>query len=188
MGSWTALVASALIGALVLLSVIRFNEDVTEDMYLDMMEHVAHEQLMETVRVLEYDFSRIGLGINDPTEPVITRADSVSFTFHLDYDGNGIIDSVRYYLGDLNSAANTENPRDRVLFRVENGGPPTPVSSGLTEFHLEYFDAQGNPAASLDQITTIVLDIACESTVIYDGRFARQAWQGRFSPQTLVAK
>ncbi len=188
MGSWTALVASTVIGTLVLLSILRFNEDVSVDLYADVLEKITYEQMMETASILEYDFSRIGYGINDPTVTVITQAAADSVTFLLDINDDGLVDSVQYHLGDTTSASSTPNPRDKILYRVVNGGSPMPASSGLTEFQLTYYDAVGNTTTVLQDITTIEINMTFESTIIYDGRFARLTWHAKISPSNLVNK
>ncbi|RMD98514.1 MAG: hypothetical protein D6814_07425 [Calditrichaeota bacterium] len=187
MGSWTALISSALIGTLVLLSLMQFNQDVSADLNLDMLEHVTYNEMAETVDILKFDLNRIGLGINDPSEPKITLADSTALAFWLDIEGDGIVDSIRYVLGDLNSASATENPRDRILYRVVNSGAAESVSSGLTSLTFKYYDNLGNETSDPSLIRTVEVSLTFESTIIYDGRFARLAWQGKISPPNLVS-
>jgi hypothetical protein len=186
MGSWIALVGSFVIGGMVLLRVWQFHHDFSRDQYLDTIEHIAYSNLDEVVRLIEYDFSRIGLGINDPKQSILTLADSTDLRFYLDADGNGTLETLRYYLSDTIAAAITDNPRDRILYRVVNGGTPERISTGLTGFMIKYYDAAGNKSSDLQKIKTFIVRLEMESDIIYDGRYPRLIWEGKITPPNLV--
>ncbi len=186
MGSWISLIASIVIGGLVLMSFGRFNNDVTRDMYLDTLDNAAYGNLDEVVRIIEYDLSRIGLGINDPKQAVLIQADSTDLRFYLDSDGNGVLETMRYYLSTTTAAASTENPRDKFLYRVVNGGTPQVISSGLTDFKIKYYDAAGNVSTNLTQIRTFEVSLTMESEIIYDNQYPKLVWQGRITPPGLM--
>ncbi len=186
MGSWISLIASTIIGGLVLLSFTRFSNDVSRDALFDTLDNAAYGNLAEIVQLLEYDFSRIGLGINDPTQAVLIKADSTDLRFYLDSDDNGVLETMRYYLGDVTSAASTDNPNDKILYRVVNGGPPEAVSAGLTDFKVRYYDGAGNKSANLSQIKTFEVNLIIENDILYDKQHPRMVWQGKFTPPNLV--
>ena len=180
------MISSFVIGGLVLVSFGRFSTDVSRDLYMDTLDSAVHGNLGELVLIIEYDFSRIGLGVNDPEQPVLINADSTDLSFYLDSNGDGTLETMRYYLGDSTSAVATGNPRDKLLYRVVNGGAAEEISSGLTEFKIEYYDANGNQTADLSQINTFVVSLSIESGVIYDDEYPRMHWQGRITPPNLV--
>lgn len=182
------MIASAFIGSLVLLSFGRFTNDVSRDAFFDTLDNAAYGNLAETAQLIEYDFSRIGFGISDPTEDVLILADSTELHFYLDNDGNGVIDSMRYYLGDSTSAGATDNPNDKTLYRVVNAGPPKAISRGLTDFKVKYYDAAGNETANLAQIKTLVIDLSFESDYVIDNQQPALVWQGRVTPPNLVTR
>jgi hypothetical protein len=186
MGSWLSVIASIVIGGLVLLSFGRFNHDVNKDMYLDVLDNAAYGNLAEVVRIIEYDFFRIGLNINDPKQAVLVQASPTELRFNLDSDGNNVVETMRYYLGDSTSAASTNNPRDKVLYRVVNGGTPQAISAGLTDFRIKYFTVVGNQTTVLDSIRTFEVSITMESDIIYDNQYPKMFWQGRVTPPSLV--
>jgi hypothetical protein len=181
------LIGSAVIGGLVMMSMGRFTNDVTEDLYLSTMEDAAYGNMTDLAQLLEFDFSRIGLGVNDPQMDAVTPVDSTDLTFYLDRDDDGTIDSIRYYLGDLASAASTENPRDKILYRVVNGSSEE-HSVGLTDFEVKYYDKLGNETTDPDLIKTFEVNLEVESPYVYDGQHPTLVWRGRFTPPNLVVR
>jgi hypothetical protein len=180
------LIASSVIGGLMLMSFTRFSNDLSRDAFLDTLDNAAYHNLAEIVEIIEADLSRIGLGINDPTQAVFIQAGATDLRFYLDGNGDGVIDSIRYYLGDVTSAASTENPNDKILYRVVNNGPPEAISAGLTDFDIEYYDGAGNVAGSLSQIRTFEVSLELESGQLYDQQGPKMVWQGKFTPPNLV--
>ncbi len=186
MGSWLALISSAIIGGMVLLQLSRFNNDVQRDSYLNMMEDVAYNNLEEVLSIVEYDFARIGQNINDPSETVVLFADSTDFQYQLDSNGDGVFETMRYYLSDTTALAYTDNPRDRILYRVVNGGAPEKISSGLTEFEMTYYNEAGAETTNMSIMKSFGVRIVVESEVVYDGDYSKVAWQTRVTPTALV--
>lgn len=188
MGSWIALIASTVIGSLVLLSFQRFNSDVSREAYIETLGHMAYGNLDETKRLIEYDFSRIGLGLNDPSVAIFTQAAATDVTFKMDSDGNGVAETMRYYLSTTAAASVTENPNDKLLLRQTNGGTAQTMASGLTDFKIQYFDANGNETADLAAIRTLVVSLTMESKYRSDADYPKLLWQGRFTPPSLVVQ
>lgn len=188
MGSWIALIASTVIGSLVLLSFQRFNNDVNREAYIDTLGHVAYANMDETKRLIEYDFTRIGLGMNDPAVATFTQAAATDVTFKMDSDGNGVAETMRYYLSTTAAASGTANPNDKLLLRQINGGTAQTMASGLTDFKIQYFDAAGNETADLSAIRTLVVSLTLESDYGADTDYPKLVWQGRFTPPSLVVQ
>ncbi len=189
MGSWITLIASIVIGGLVLLSFQRFNNDVSQAAMVETLDHIAYNNLDEVKSVIEYDFSRIGQGNNDPKVVTFSEADPTEVTFKIDTDGNGTLETMRYYLSTTSdaNALNTANPNDKVLYRVLNGGAPQIVASGLTNFKIQYFNYDGNAAANFAAIKTLVVSLTMESDYAASGaEYPKLFWQGRITPQSLV--
>jgi len=186
MGSYIALVASSMIGTLVLLSFMRFTNDVNVSNYQDILEEINYEQLVSLVEIIEADFALAGFQVNDPRTAPIVVARSSEFAFLRDEDGDGNLETVRYRLGDKNSADMTENPNDRMLFRSINNGKEEPISAGLTTFYLSYLDGQGHGTSNLSKIRMLKVFVTVESTSPLDGRYARLPWATRISPKNLL--
>jgi hypothetical protein len=188
MSSWIALIASIVIGGMVLLSFQRFNNDVSEDALTETLDHIAYDNLDEVKRVIEYDFSRIGQGDNDPKTETFSEMAATAVTFKIDTDGNGTLETMRYYLSTTSdaNALNTANPNDKVLYRVFNIGTPQIVATGLTAFKVQYFDSEGNVAANFAAIRTLVVSLTMESNYGAGDDYPKLFWQGRITPPSLV--
>jgi hypothetical protein len=188
MGSWITLIGSIVIGGLVLLSFQSFSNDVNREAYIETMDHIAYGNMDETKRLIEYDFSRIGLGMNDPSVAAFTQATATDVTFKMDSDGNGAAETVRYYLSTTAAASATENPNDKFLMRKINNGTAQTMATGLTDFKIQYFDARGNETATLAAIRTLVVSLTMESDYGADADYPKLLWQGRFTPPSLVVQ
>lgn len=186
MNSWLALIASTVIGGMVLLWFNGFRNDVQQDSYMNLLEDLSYDNLAEVTDIIEYDFSRIGLGVNDPRDVAVLNADSTDFTFKLDANNDGVFETIRYYLSATSAAAYTPNPNDRILFRVENGGTPGKISSGLTDFKITYYDDAGAPTTVPAAMRSFGVRILMENEIIYDNQTPMLSWESRFTPSALT--
>ncbi|MDZ7360142.1 MAG: hypothetical protein ONB46_05370 [candidate division KSB1 bacterium] len=191
MGSWITLIGSIVIGSLILLSVQQFSQEVSRDIYADTLDNIAYSNLDELKRIIEYDFSRIGLGVNDPSQAVLTNATATDITFRMDSDSNGVLETMRYYLSTTTdaAAAATPNPNDKALYRVVNGGTPAIVSTGLTDFKIQYYNSAGSETTNLSSIRTLVVSLTLESnyaSFASSNEYPKLIWHQRFTPPSLV--
>lgn len=186
MSAWIALIGSIVIGALILVSFQQFQSDVTRDLYVNTIENMTYNNLDGVTSLVEYDFSRIGYGINDPSVVAITQTDTTGLWYRLDSNGDRVLENVHYYLSDVNAASMTPNPYDRLLLRQVSGGTPDTVATGVRSFRLTYYDADGNIAASPFDIKTLVVSLTLESSFAYDNEYPRFVWQKRITPTSLV--
>jgi hypothetical protein len=181
MGSQTIIdiIGSFIIFGWLLLMSLRMNTANNENMQTYRGELLVQENLVEVTKLLEYDFRKIGFcrepnNLPDPTK-AITRADSDQIRFLTDVDRgsgpDGIVDTVTYYLGPTSELNLTQNPRDRLLYRVVSGYPAKGSNLGVTYFNLKYFDSEGtqlpSPVASTDlqRIQTIQISLVVENTM-----------------------
>jgi hypothetical protein len=185
MQSWIALIASAVIGSLVLLSFGRFSNDVTRDMYLDTLDNATYGTMDNTARVIDYDLSRIGQGVNDPTISIITQADSTDLRYVMDSDSNGALENVRYYLSTAAAASSSPNPNDRFLYRVIDGNSQV-LTAGISSFKIKYYDGSGGTAATPSDIRTLEVHLEIENEIGYDNQYPKVIWQGKITPPSLV--
>jgi type II secretory pathway component PulJ len=181
MGSQTIIdiIGSFIIFGWLLLMSLRMNTANSENMQTYRGELLVQENLVEVTKLLEYDFRKIGYcrepnNLPDPTKAIV-RADSNRLQFLTDVDRgsgpDGVVDTMTYYLGDTTELALTQNPRDRLLYRVVNGYPAKGSNLGVSYFNLKYYDSQGNlittPVATgdLQRIQTIQISLVVENTM-----------------------
>jgi hypothetical protein len=174
------IIGSFLLFGWLLLSTIRVGTANSENMQSYGGELLVQENLVEVTKLLEYDFRKIGYckepnKLPDPTRAILL-ADSTRIKFLSDVDitgsgPDGNLDSVYYYLGPVSDLASTNNPRDRLLYRVVDTEPAKGANLGVTSFRLLYFDGQGNlmtppvTGGNLQKIQTIQISLIIENTV-----------------------
>lgn len=190
MGSQTILdlIASTVVFSSLLLMALRLNASVSQNLQAYGNDLVVQQNLVEVVKLLEYDFRKIGY-CKDPTKipdpsDAIRYADSIKIKFYTDLataaypQGDGNLDSIQYYLGAF--VPETPNPFDRLLYRVENNQTPVGVNLGLTTFNLQYYDSDklaiSYPITDYGEIATMQITIRCENLAAwtvnqYSGRF-----------------
>ncbi|MBX3009284.1 MAG: hypothetical protein KF816_14785 [Melioribacteraceae bacterium] len=187
------ILGSTVIGGLLLLILFRMNDTAVENNYLYSGERIVQQNLVEIVKLIEYDFRKIGYcydwtKLADPSM-VILAATNNRITFLTDFIssanpyGDGVVDTLTYYLGNKSDLTVTPNPNDMILYRLENqtklvsSGKAMGSNLGVTEFNLTYFDASGDRITSMPKappfgIASIQLDIAVENPAAYGNDYS----------------
>jgi type II secretory pathway component PulJ len=201
------IVGSTVIGGLLLIILMRMNMTSSQNNYDYTGERIVQQNLVDVVQLLEYDFRKIGYCKGQNQTPIvqskaILQADSTSITYQTDLPiitsplsdlqyGDGVIDTVHYYIGPTSELSSTPNPRDRILYRVVNHDTPKGSDLGITRFHLTYYDALGNQLGTTSNplpstppllIASIQIEVAVEnSTAVIDttGGKVAYSWEKR---------
>jgi hypothetical protein len=181
-GTLLDILGSTIIGGMLLMILLRMNDAAVQNNYNYTGERIVQQNLVDVVKLLEYDFRKIGYCANWQAFPNpalgIIRADSNRIHFLTDLVttgnpfGDGIMDTLKYYLGPTSELTVTPNPYDRLLYRVVNSNTPRGSNLGITQFKLTYFDANGDriismPASPPLGIAAIQIDIAVENPAAY---------------------
>ena len=191
MGTMIDLVASIIIGGMMVGIMLKLNGNAAQNVYLNSGEVICQQNLVNQAQILETDFRRIGYcsdytNIQDPTK-VFLAADTASIKFIADINTDGKMDTIYYYLGLASALSATANPRDKILYRSVNGVVPTGSDAGITRFYLVYFDYNGDTihcpvtAANLPLITDIELNMNIENTTIDNSQIYAYWRQERLS-------
>ena len=186
------ILGSTIVGGLLLLILFRMSTASNANTYKNGGELIVQQDLAEVVKLIEYDFRKIGYCKNynmipDPSKS-ITSANDTSITFLTDVanpptypNGDGIVDTMHYYLGSTSELSETPNPADRLLYRVINHDTPAGSNLGITMFHLTYFGTLGNhittPVAQPGEIATIRIDLEVQNAVAYDEQYSSVFWR-----------
>jgi type II secretory pathway component PulJ len=188
------ILGSTIAGGMLLMILFRLNDAAVQNSYNYTADLIVQQNLVEVITLLEYDFKKIGYckdwtKIPDPSKAII-YADSTDIKFLTDVDNNGVVDTMRYYVGQPSALTDTPNPRDRMLYRVVNNATPASANLGVTQFHLRYFDALQQelslPISNFSQIQTIQLNITVESSYSYANDYSKVFWrQIRLSAKNL---
>lgn len=179
-------IASSIIIGGVLLSIAwRLNDAATEKTYNNSNELSLQQNIAVVGRIIEHDFRKIGYcadwnKLPDPSKAIV-YADTSEIKFLTDYDADGNLDSIRYYLGPTSELSSTPNPRDRMLYTVLNNEVPKSSNLGVTQFYLVFFDALGDtippPVTTAGLINSIEVNLTVESVAAYDEKYSSAFWR-----------
>lgn len=159
------IVGSFLIAGFVLMMGLRLNANVANSNQSYKADVIVQESLVSLVQSVEFDFRKMGYGVEDPTT-VLRLADSTHIVFLSDVDNDEVVDTVAWYLGG--PVTSTPNPNDKILYR-RVVYPKTGVTSlvgglpGVTRFSLKYLNQEGAPAQFLSQIWIVETTMRVES-------------------------
>jgi hypothetical protein len=187
MGSSTMIdiIASFIIAGFILLMIVNLNQTLAESTYVTTNDLSVQTNMTTLVKIIETDFRRIGYCANPSNFPDPTKAmrevQPHSIKFLTDVDGNGNIDSIRYWVGDTTSCRKTANPRDVMLYRQINQQTAQQFSLGVVTFDFLYFsalmDSLSFPISNPAQVNSIRLSILLESPYAYDTTYSYSYWR-----------
>lgn len=209
MGSQTILdlITSTIVFGTLTLIALRLNGSTMENATAFREDLIVQQNLVAVSELLEYDFRKIAYCkdytvISSPTE-AIRYADTSKIVFWTDLAtlaepyGDGVLDSITYYVGPTSELLSTPNPNDRLIYRIENDAAPIGVYMGVSTFHMQYYDALRNqlstPVDSCQLIQYMQITIQVEHPVkwtkFYNVATYDTVYQSAFWRQVrLVAK
>ncbi|NUN68727.1 MAG: hypothetical protein HUU02_03350 [Bacteroidetes bacterium] len=202
MGSQTILdlIASTIVFGTLMLIALRLNGSTMENMSAFREDLIVQQNLVAVSELLEHDFRKIAYCkdyevISSPTL-AIRYADTSKIIFWTDLPtvanpyGDGVLDSLTYYIGPTSELTSTPNPNDRLIYRVENNATPIGVYMGVSTFNLQYYDALRNklstPVDSCQLIQYMQITIQVEhpvkwtkyyNTATYDTVYQSAFWR-----------
>ncbi len=135
--------------------------------------------LTTVVEMIETDFRKIGYcrtwqKMADPTLS-LRIADSTRIRFLADYNNDGNVDSVTYWLGPPSELTDTPNPNDCYLYRQINANTAQKMNFGLTRFSFTYRNAEDStlsfPIPNPRMAYYLTLTIAVSSPAPYTQQY-----------------
>lgn len=183
MSTMLDLVGSFVIGGMLLIMILNVNTNFNQMSTEDRLELMVQENLAELIAEIEYDFRKIGYGVQNPAL-AISSADTSSITFWADLDNDGSLDQVTYLLGLPGEVPGTANPRDRILHRTVNG-QSIGNSLGVVDFQLTLYDVSGSVTTDVSMTKYLDYYLLLESPFPVDSTYARSAWTGTIRPKNL---
>ena len=163
--------ASVILG-MIILTIMNVNINMTQENWKGMVELNTQTEAIQLARIIEFDFYKIGFRVPPAARPSFMVADSEHVKFKTNLgDQNGVIDIVEYGLGG--PVLNSKNPRDRMLFRVENV-TKVYINYSVIGFHISYYDSNdvkmNTPVsgASLNLIRSLKVNLKLESPEPFD--------------------
>ncbi|MEP0821967.1 MAG: hypothetical protein HRF44_03880 [Ignavibacterium sp.] len=170
------IIGSFVIAGFLFLMTMRLNQSAQETSAAYHIQLNLQTNLTTMVSILEYDLRKIGYcrdfkKIPDPTKSLLL-ADSTRIKFLCDYNNDGNLDSIYYWLGDPSELTDTPNPRDRFLYKQTNNLTPEKWNFGVTTFRLKYYDALGDsvnfPIADPSIVYSMEISVQVQAADPYD--------------------
>ena len=185
------ILGSTIIGGMLLLILLRLNDSAVANSFQYNGELIIQKNLVEVVKLLEFDLRKIGYcadwtALPDPSKSIIA-VDTSSITYLTDLptsanpNGDGVVDTLRYYLGDAEELSSTPNPNDRMLYRKVNSNSPLGANLGVTKFEFKFYNTFGNeipfPIVVPGEIQSMQIDLAVEDIAAYNNEYRRVFWR-----------
>ncbi len=188
------IIASVVVGGLVLLVLLRTSAGAAENSYNYGQDLIVQEDVTSLAEIMEYDLRKIGYcadytQIPDPTKAILA-ADSTSIKFLSDtssssnplWTGDGTTDNIYYFLDSKgDSLTHIQNPNVKYLHRVIDGNTAGETTWPVTEFSLMYFDAMGDtlkfPITSTSQISSIQVTLQVQNNSPYNSNYQSALWK-----------
>ena len=196
-------IGSLIIGGIILIMIVAFNGNVLESSGVQVFKTTVQSNLTTVTDIIETDIRKMGYRVAMPVDSAITYADTSKIIFKGDFDDNGTIDSLQYYLSS-NGSSLTNNPKDSVLYRKLNNNPAQPMFVGITKFKLRYYDRldslfTGNRISNPSLIKSLKLSISIESNdrildsrrgeylgnALNDTTYSGVYWERKIKPKNL---
>ncbi|MDO8550265.1 MAG: hypothetical protein Q7S39_08970 [Ignavibacteria bacterium] len=178
------ILGSMIIGGTLMVILWRLNDATTATTYNYSGELSLQQNLATVALIIENDFRKIGYCANwnqMPDSGKILLAENDKIKFLTDVENDGFIDTMYYYLGPTSELSMTENPRDRVLYRVINSQTPVASNLGVTQFYLIYFNPLGDtipfPITQPGEVSTMEINLTVENTAAYDQQYSSAFWR-----------
>ena len=179
------ILGSIIIGGIIMSIVFRLSDAATEKTYNNSSELSLQQNLSTVAQIIEHDFRKIGYcadwnKLPDPSQAILF-ADISAIKFLTDIEPDGELDSIYIYLGPASELSATENPRDRILYRVINDEAPVQSNLGITQFYMIYYDALGDsiylPISNNGEISSIEINMTVENVAAYNENYSKAYWR-----------
>lgn len=176
------LVGAILIGGMVLLLTVNLNTTSTQYKFASDYELRLQQNAKTLAEIINSDMRKIGY---KKTGGAFISALENKLSFYSDIDSNGVQDIVTYCLSDSTKALFSENPRDKILYRVINtdtlGGP----SLGLTNLKFSFKNKNGLTTTYLDSIKYVKIEIWVETTERINNQYPFTYWEMTINPRNI---
>ncbi len=148
-------IASAIIFGVLVLAVARVQTNINATLYQNTFTVITQGNAVELARQVEFDFLKIGHHVRGQR---IFYAAERRIDYRADVSNNMDTALYRYQTGTIAQSANTPNPTDFPLFRIQ-AGTALRQNFGLIDFRISYFDSNnvriGVPTNQVDTLAKI---------------------------------
>ena len=190
------ILGATVIGGFILLMISNSNIRITTFSDEILLSTVTEMDAVESLEIIDYDLYKIGYGISGNIK--ITHADSTEIIYYTDIisssnpEGDGALDSIKYYLDKSNPLSLTDNPNDFPLIRQVNDISKNQIGR-VTDFTISYYDSLGNEMnysilklqTERNKIRTINVLVEYQASVTLDTNYKTIVWEKNIRPRNL---
>ncbi len=177
------ILGATVISAFVTLMLMNVNNNLSVTASQQYLNTNTQQNMVALADMMHYDFKNTGYRVTDSIK--IGRAQADRITVRGDFDNNGTVDSVSYYLGRTSDMTATPNPADRPLYRVVNNASPVASNWGVTSMSFKYYDESGRETTFRSKIRSFSVKMSVMSTFQYDGQYTYSNWEKLYKPRNL---
>ena len=189
------IMGSSLIASILFLLILKLNLYADNAKFYSDNDLKLQQNAKTLAEIVNYDFRKIGYNYEGTS---IIAAQPKYIKFYADINepgtpGYGTVDVIEYFLGDSTEVVATPNPRDKILYRVENyadtiGGP----SLGLIDIRFSYLNSSGLATTILDSIKYVKAELWVEPYELSTDFFTGQTdttlftyWELTINPRNI---
>ncbi|MDW7679291.1 MAG: hypothetical protein SCK70_01905 [bacterium] len=182
---------SFIIFGLLLLLIIGVDTNVRSVTHQATFDKNSQENIVSLAELFDHDFSKIG----HRTSSIKFKAgnlDSNQIAYYADYDNDGSVDSISYFIGDTEETGNP-NPNTYSLYRKINNNEPAKVGVNIVSFKISYFDSAMtqldynnlNQQTEINKIRAVKVQVRVESQYKFNQNFSSTFWEKTYFPRNL---
>lgn len=175
---------SIIVGSLLVMNIFAVNTEMIDANYLNNLSYTIQQDGMDLQEFINHDLQKLGFGVS-PAVSAVVLADSTQIQFLADYDYSGTVNTIHYYVGSTGSAAATENPNDRLLYRQVDSQPAESYAFGIVYWQFLFFDGAGSTTSDPAAIRQVEYRYSLESLTSYNGYYPGVYVRERISPKNV---
>lgn len=176
------LLGASFVGGMVLLIMVNIYVYSSQKRFASSADLRLQQNAKTLAEIVNNDLRKVGYKYDGTA---IVTAEPSKFSFYGDIDADGTVDQITYLLSDSTKAIGTENPHDKVLYRVVNGDTSRGPSLGLTKLNFSYRNMFGELTTVLDSIKYINIEMWIETTESVDGTYPFTYWEMNINPRNI---
>src|SRR2546425_7907376 len=115
------IIGAAIIAGIIILAIFGLNVNLSQANYNKLFTLTTQTNTVVLAQMMEYDMVKIGYHVPNPGTSAVLGAKPDSIVFKGDLNNSGTVNTVKYYTGSTSTLAFTRNPRDKMIYRVQDG-------------------------------------------------------------------
>jgi hypothetical protein len=174
MGVIIDLIGSMIVRGAIVVIVVTMMVQLHNTLYQRNAQSIAQQKVMTVSEVMTMDFRLLGYNVPS-TDAMIVRMESQRIDFVGDFDNNGSVDTIRYYLG----------AGDSILYRQENNNPEGELLHFVDLLEFQYLSELGVATSEPDSVRSIYIRLGTKEPALFGDFFPQGYWESVFFPPNM---